>query len=103
MLSETQSSQAHEESIEESRHDGEATVVLRLDTTRPFKEVKRELLDALEMAYVQHLLETHGGNISAAERGAGLSRRHLRTLLRKHGLYAQVVESRIAGMLEALP
>ena len=75
----------------------------RLDTNRPFKDVKREIIDAFEKVYVRHLLDRHGGNLSAAERSSGLSRRHLRSLMRKHGLYEWVVRSRIASLLEELP
>ena len=75
----------------------------RMDTNRPFKDVKREIIDAFEKVYVRHLLDRHGGNLSAAERSSGLSRRHLRSLMRKHGLYEWVVRSRIASLLEELP
>ena len=52
----------------------------------PYKEAKEKLVDAFEAGYVRDLMAKHDGNISAAAREAGLSRRHLHELLRKHGL-----------------
>ena len=69
----------------------------------PFKDVKREILDEFERRYLVHLLDRHDCNLSAAERSSGLSRRHLRALIRKHGLYERVLRSRIANLMEELP
>ncbi|MCG5054254.1 MAG: sigma 54-interacting transcriptional regulator [Myxococcales bacterium] len=52
----------------------------------PFKDAKAVMVDAFERAYLAKLLETHHGNLSAAARAAELDRKHLRELLRKHGL-----------------
>lgn len=52
----------------------------------PYKEAKEKLVDAFEVGYVRDLMAKHDGNISAAAREAGLSRRHLHELLKKHGL-----------------
>ena len=57
---------------------------LRLDL--PFKQAKRLLIDPFERAYLQWLLIRHPGNLSSASREAGLSRKHLRELIRKHAL-----------------
>jgi two-component system response regulator AtoC len=53
---------------------------------RPFREVKREVVDAFERAYLGELLDRHGGNVTAASRQAGMLRSALQRLLRKHGL-----------------
>jgi len=53
----------------------------------PFKEAKELAVAEFEGSYLARLMEQSGGNISAAARGAGLDRKHLRVLLRKHGLY----------------
>jgi two-component system response regulator AtoC len=53
---------------------------------RPFREVKREVVDVFERAYLGELLERHGGNVTAASRQAGMLRSALQRLLRKHGL-----------------
>jgi DNA-binding NtrC family response regulator len=52
----------------------------------PFKEAKAQVVDHFEREYLQVLLERHGGNLSAAARSADVDRKHLRELLRKHGL-----------------
>jgi DNA-binding NtrC family response regulator len=52
----------------------------------PFKEAKAQVVDQFERQYLQVLLERHGGNLSAAARAAAVDRKHLRELLRKHGL-----------------
>ncbi len=65
-----------------------------------FKDVKQELIDQFEHRYLCHLLERHGCNLTAAERSSGLSRHHLRALMRKHGLYEAVVRTRMASLLQ---
>jgi DNA-binding NtrC family response regulator len=52
----------------------------------PFKEAKARVVEEFERVYLRALLERHGGNLSAASRSADLDRKHLRELLRKHGL-----------------
>ncbi len=52
----------------------------------PYAEAKQRLLDAFEARYLEDLIARNDGNISAAAREAELDRKHLRTLLRKHGL-----------------
>ncbi len=54
---------------------------------RPFKKAKRSLLDAFERAYLQEMLSQTGGSLSATARRAELDRKHVRALLRKHGLW----------------
>lgn len=54
--------------------------------TGSFKEAKGEVVARFERAYLEKLLEAHRGNLSQASRAAGLDRKHLRDLLRKHGL-----------------
>jgi DNA-binding NtrC family response regulator len=58
------------------------------DLTLPFKEAKAQVVDAFERAYIEALLKRHEGNLSAAARAAEIDRKHLRELLRKHGLRA---------------
>ena len=52
----------------------------------PFKEAKGQLVESFEREYIRDLLKRHNGNLSAAAREAEIDRKHLRELLRKHGL-----------------
>jgi DNA-binding NtrC family response regulator len=56
------------------------------DLNLPFKEAKAQVVDTFERAYIDALLKRHEGNLSAAARAAEIDRKHLRELLRKHGL-----------------
>jgi DNA-binding NtrC family response regulator len=51
-----------------------------------FKEAKAAVLDRFELAYLAELIARHQGNISRAAAEAGLTRFHLRELLKKHGI-----------------
>jgi DNA-binding NtrC family response regulator len=57
-----------------------------VDLELPFKDAKGRIIEAFEREYIAALLKRHGGNLSAAARAAEIDRKHLRELLRKHGL-----------------
>ncbi|HLT35701.1 MAG TPA: sigma 54-interacting transcriptional regulator [Enhygromyxa sp.] len=59
---------------------------LAIRTDLPYAEAKQRLLDAFEARYLAELLARNDGNVSAAAREAGIDRKHLRTLLKKHSL-----------------
>jgi DNA-binding NtrC family response regulator len=52
-----------------------------------FRVEKERLINDFEYNYLSTLLRQSGGNLSQAARIAGLDRKHLRDLVRKHGLY----------------
>ena len=52
----------------------------------PLKEAKEQLVSDFERQYIEHLLEKHDQNISAAAREARVDRRHFYRLLKKYGL-----------------
>jgi DNA-binding NtrC family response regulator len=60
-----------------------------VDIGRPFKEMKEELVERFEKAYLERLLEKSGWNIARAARDAQLDRKYFYDLLRKHGLERQ--------------
>ena len=62
----------------------EEALSVRADLT--FAEAKGALNTAFELRYLRDVLARARGNISAAAREADLDRKHLRTLLVKHGL-----------------
>ena len=59
---------------------------VRTETT--FAEAKGELTASFEKRYLADLMERCKGNISLASRVAALDRKHLKKLLRRHGLIA---------------
>ena len=66
------------------RDDGEFAAAI--DATRPFKEVKAEIVATFELAYIRAVLKRTGGNISAAARDSGIDRKHMERLIRKHNI-----------------
>ena len=57
-----------------------------VDTTLPFKDAKERWNDAFERRYVSLVFADCGNNVTRAAEHAGLSRRHFRELLYKHGI-----------------
>jgi DNA-binding NtrC family response regulator len=57
-----------------------------VDVTVPFKEAKDAVLAKFERAYLAALIAKHPDNVTRAAEAAGISRRHLHTLLVEHGL-----------------
>jgi DNA-binding NtrC family response regulator len=66
--------------------DDDALVSLHADCSLPFKEAKERLLEDFEAAYFRRLLASGDGNASALARQAGIDRKHLYTLSKKHNL-----------------
>jgi len=64
----------------------ERVIPLEADCALPFKEAKEKLLDEFEAAYFRRLFAQSNGNVSAIARAAGIDRKHLYTLMKKHGL-----------------
>ena len=58
----------------------------RVDSRRPFKEVKAEVIAGFEREYISQVLARTGGNVSAAAREAGIDRKHMERLIRKHAI-----------------
>ena len=50
----------------------------------PLSEARQKVLDSFERRYVEHVLETHGGNVTRAAAAAGVARRHLQRIKAKH-------------------
>ena len=51
-----------------------------------FKGAKQTVVDAFELAYLSALMARNDGNITRSAQEAGLTRYHLRELLKRHGL-----------------
>jgi DNA-binding NtrC family response regulator len=57
-----------------------------IDIALPFKEAKERWNDTFERRYVAMVFAENGNNVTRAAEHAGLSRRHFRELLYKHGI-----------------
>jgi two-component system response regulator GlrR len=58
----------------------------RPDISRPFRELKQEVIDGFERAYLTELLREHRGNLARAARAADMDRKNLWALVVRHGL-----------------
>jgi DNA-binding NtrC family response regulator len=68
----------------EERREEDLSVSISLDG--PFHQVKDHLVREFERAYLARALRRSSMNVSLASRSSGLSRKHLRALMSKHGL-----------------
>jgi len=57
-----------------------------IDTSLPFKDAKERWNDHFEKRYVSLVFSSNSNNVTRAAEHAGLSRRHFRELLYKHGI-----------------
>jgi len=62
-----------------------------IDLGRPFRELKREVIDAFEREYTRELLRKHGGNLAAAARQARIDRKNLWALVKKHRIDLEMI------------
>ncbi len=63
-----------------------------VDTALPFKEAKERWNDHFERRYVAMVFTSNANNVTRAAEHAGLSRRHFRELLYKHGIVERPAE-----------
>jgi DNA-binding NtrC family response regulator len=61
---------------------------LQIHTEASYAEAKEQLQASFEKRYLADLMERAKGNISLASRVSGLDRKHLKKLLRRHGMLA---------------
>jgi DNA-binding NtrC family response regulator len=59
---------------------------------RNYHDAREEWLAVFERDYVRRLLVQHGFNISRAAKEAGVDRKHLRNLMKKHGLDVETLK-----------
>ena len=76
-----------DEALDERPGAPPAAPARRRDRRRPAVQGgEGALVESFEREYIRTLLKRHEGNLSAAARSAEIDRKHLRELLRKHGL-----------------
>jgi two-component system response regulator GlrR len=57
-----------------------------LDLNRPFRDLKRDMVEAFERRYVREIILANSGNVAAAARQAGMDRKNLWALAKKYDL-----------------
>jgi transcriptional regulator with PAS, ATPase and Fis domain len=57
-----------------------------VDARQPYRDARDVALRDFERAYIEKLLELHGGNVRAAARAAGIDRKYLYRLMWRHSL-----------------
>jgi DNA-binding NtrC family response regulator len=55
-----------------------------IDVSRPFRDMKREIVENFEREYTRELLRRHQGNLAAAARQARMDRKNLWALVKKY-------------------
>ncbi len=65
---------------------GQGFTDIDFDATKPFKDLKADLIGSFEQTYIRRVLKRNNGNISASARQSGIDRKHLERLIRKHGI-----------------
>ena len=78
----------------EHDHETEPRLGLSVCLDRPFLELKQFLVGELERVYIERCLAQSAMNLSRASRLSGLSRKHLRTLIAKHGISRGIRDER---------
>ena len=62
----------------------------RINSERPFKILKQELIQEFEQTYIADLLRRCKGNVSQGAKQAGIERAYLQRLVRKYGMREQM-------------
>lgn len=65
------------------------SAIAQIPAGLPFKDAKQKIVDQFEIVFLSALLEKHKGNITRSSQEAGLTRYHLRELLKRHGIVYQ--------------
>jgi len=69
---------------------------LDIDLSRPFRELKKEMVNTFERRYTIALLREHQGNVAAAARAAGLDRKNLWSLAKKHEVNVDAIRDELS-------
>jgi DNA-binding NtrC family response regulator len=81
------------ESPEEAQNSASAMAQLAIGESLPFKDAKNRLIEEFEKAYWTELLERTDGNVSKAARMAGVHRKSVEYILKKHDLSREDIVS----------
>ena len=73
------------ESLRRARpHTGAVAIPAAVSNQMPLKDAKDRIIEAFEKQYLEDLIEQHDGNVSRAARVAGMDRKSITRLLKKH-------------------
>lgn len=68
-----------------------------VDLDRSFRDLKREVVETFEREYTIKLLEANKGNLAAASRQAGIDRKNLWAMARRHSIEVRHIRARSRG------
>jgi DNA-binding NtrC family response regulator len=68
-----------------------------------FHACRAQLISQFERAYVQLMLELPVQTITDLSKATGISRRHIRSLLQRHGGYSEILQRRLQSLLTLGP
>lgn len=72
----------------------ELVTTQKIDLSRKFRELKREVVERFENDYAQKILEANGGNLAAAARQGGIDRKNLWAMAKKYGIAVNAIRAR---------
>jgi DNA-binding NtrC family response regulator len=81
------------ESPAEAQDSAASMAELAIGENLPFKDAKNRLIEEFEKAYWTELLERTDGNVSKAARMAGVHRKSVEYILKKHDLSREDIVS----------
>ena len=78
-----------------ARGGGEAQA--QVDLSLPFRQAKARVVEEFERAYVQGLLESHGGKLTAAAKHADMDPKNFSDKMARYGLKRQPADAGEGG------
>jgi len=77
--------------------EGSGTAQAPVDLSLPFREAKARIVEEFERAYVQGLLESHGGKLTAAAKHADMDPKNFSDKMARYGLRRQAADAGEGG------
>jgi len=77
--------------------DGPGDAQAPVDLSLPFRQAKARVVEDFERAYVQGLLESHGGKLTAAAKHADMDPKNFSDKMARYGLKRQPADAGEGG------
>jgi hypothetical protein len=88
-----------DEGIEDHEHRNRQHGATSHKNELDFHSCRAQLISQFERAYVQLMLELPVHTITDLSKATGISRRHIRSLLQRHGGYSEILQRRLQNLL----